>query len=67
MVPKILPLFQPSVNAMLVGESLVVSSDIPGQIQRLLHAANDSIQVKICGLSAPEHINAAVEADADML
>jgi indole-3-glycerol phosphate synthase / phosphoribosylanthranilate isomerase len=55
------------VQAMLVGESLVVSSDIPGQMRRLLHGANKSIQVKICGLRSPEHVNVAVEAGADML
>jgi indole-3-glycerol phosphate synthase/phosphoribosylanthranilate isomerase/anthranilate synthase/indole-3-glycerol phosphate synthase/phosphoribosylanthranilate isomerase len=55
------------VQAMLVGEALVVSNDIPAQMQQLLHAANESIQVKICGLRTPEHINAAIEAGVDML
>jgi indole-3-glycerol phosphate synthase/phosphoribosylanthranilate isomerase/anthranilate synthase/indole-3-glycerol phosphate synthase/phosphoribosylanthranilate isomerase len=55
------------VQAMLVGESLVVSNDIAGQMQTLLQGANASTQVKICGLRSPEHINAAVEAGADML
>lgn len=55
------------VNAMLVGESLVVSNDVAGQLHMLLHSANHSTQVKICGLSTPEHINAAIEAGADML
>jgi len=55
------------VQAMLVGESLVVSSKIPAQIHMLLHGANAGTQVKICGLSAPEHIDAALEAGADML
>jgi indole-3-glycerol phosphate synthase/phosphoribosylanthranilate isomerase/anthranilate synthase/indole-3-glycerol phosphate synthase/phosphoribosylanthranilate isomerase len=55
------------VQAMLVGESLVVSHDIPTQMQQLLHAANESVQIKICGLRTPEHINAAIEAGADML
>jgi indole-3-glycerol phosphate synthase/phosphoribosylanthranilate isomerase len=55
------------VQAMLVGESLVLSSDIPGQIRMLLHGANQTTQVKICGLSQPEHINTAIDAGADML
>ncbi len=56
-----------NVQGMLVGESLVVSNDIASQMRTLLHGANESTQVKICGLSQPEHINAAVEAGADML
>jgi indole-3-glycerol phosphate synthase/phosphoribosylanthranilate isomerase/anthranilate synthase/indole-3-glycerol phosphate synthase/phosphoribosylanthranilate isomerase len=52
---------------MLVGESLVVSNDVPTQMQQLLQGANESTQVKICGLRTPEHINAAIEAGADML
>lgn len=55
------------VQGMLVGESLVVSDDIPTQMQTLLQGANASTQVKICGLRLPEHVNAAVEAGADML
>jgi indole-3-glycerol phosphate synthase/phosphoribosylanthranilate isomerase len=55
------------VQAMLVGESLVISPDIPVQMRRLLYAANESTQVKICGLRFPEHVNTAVEAGADML
>ena len=55
------------VQAMLVGESLVVSNDVPTQMQQLLQGANESTQVKICGLRTPEHINAAIEAGADML
>ncbi len=55
------------VQAMLVGESLVLSSDIPDQIRMLLHGANQTTQVKICGLSQPEHINAAIDAGSDML
>ncbi|HYK86878.1 MAG TPA: bifunctional indole-3-glycerol-phosphate synthase TrpC/phosphoribosylanthranilate isomerase TrpF [Ktedonobacteraceae bacterium] len=55
------------VQAMLVGESLVKSSDIPAQIQMLLHGANAGTQVKICGLREPEHIDAAIDAGADML
>jgi indole-3-glycerol phosphate synthase / phosphoribosylanthranilate isomerase len=55
------------VQAMLVGESLVLSPDIPAQIRMLLHGANQTTQVKICGLSEPEHINIAIEAGADML
>jgi indole-3-glycerol phosphate synthase/phosphoribosylanthranilate isomerase/anthranilate synthase/indole-3-glycerol phosphate synthase/phosphoribosylanthranilate isomerase len=56
------------VQAMLVGESLVVSNDVPAQMHQLLYAANQSTQTKICGFrSTPEHINAAIEAGADML
>ncbi|GCF08047.1 bifunctional indole-3-glycerol-phosphate synthase TrpC/phosphoribosylanthranilate isomerase TrpF [Dictyobacter arantiisoli] len=55
------------VQAMLVGESLVVSPDMPGQIRMLLHGANRTTQVKICGLRDAEHIDAAIEAGADML
>ncbi|HZR44670.1 MAG TPA: indole-3-glycerol phosphate synthase TrpC, partial [Ktedonobacteraceae bacterium] len=55
------------VRAMLVGESLVVSKDVPGQMRMLLRGANESTQVKICGLREPEHVNAAIEAGADML
>jgi indole-3-glycerol phosphate synthase / phosphoribosylanthranilate isomerase len=55
------------VQGMLVGESLVVSDDIPAQMHTLLQGANASTQVKICGLRLPEHVNAAVEAGADML
>lgn len=55
------------VQAMLVGESLVVSQDVAAQMRRLLHGANTSTQVKLCGLSMPEHLNCASEAGADML
>jgi indole-3-glycerol phosphate synthase/phosphoribosylanthranilate isomerase/anthranilate synthase/indole-3-glycerol phosphate synthase/phosphoribosylanthranilate isomerase len=55
------------VQAMLVGESLVVSNDVPTQMHMLLHGANSSTQVKICGLRTAEHINTATEAGADML
>lgn len=55
------------VHAMLVGESLVKSQDIPGQMRSLLEGANQSTQVKICGLCTQVHLNAALEAGADML
>ena len=55
------------VQGMLVGESLVVSTDVPEQIRMLLDGANESTQVKICGLRTPEHIDVAIEAGADML
>jgi indole-3-glycerol phosphate synthase / phosphoribosylanthranilate isomerase len=55
------------VQAMLVGESLVVSQDVPGQMHALLEGANESTQVKICGLRTTEHINVAIDAGADML
>ncbi len=54
-------------QAMLVGESLVVSRDIPAQMRALLQGANASTQVKICGLRVPEHAHAALNAGADML
>src|SRR5579863_2058731 len=56
-----------NVQSMLVGESLVVSNDIAGQMSMLLQAANESIQVKICGLRTPAAINASIEAGADLL
>jgi indole-3-glycerol phosphate synthase/phosphoribosylanthranilate isomerase len=55
------------VQGMLVGESLVVSHDIPAQLRALLQGANESTQVKICGLHELESINTVVEAEADML
>lgn len=55
------------VQGMLVGESLVVSDDVARQMRTLLHGANQSTQIKICGLRMPEHINAALEAGADLL
>ncbi len=55
------------VQAMLVGEALVVSDDVPTQMHTLLQGANQNTQVKICGLRQPEHIDAAIEAGADML
>jgi indole-3-glycerol phosphate synthase / phosphoribosylanthranilate isomerase len=55
------------VQAMLVGESLIISNDVPTQMHTLLHGANHSTQVKICGLRTAEHISIATEAGADML
>ncbi len=55
------------VQGMLVGESLVVSDNVPAQMHMLIQGANASTQVKICGLRHPEHIQTAIEADADML
>ncbi|MBE3559354.1 MAG: bifunctional indole-3-glycerol-phosphate synthase TrpC/phosphoribosylanthranilate isomerase TrpF [Ktedonobacteraceae bacterium] len=55
------------VHGMLVGESLVTAGDVAGQIRTLLRGANGSTQVKICGLRSPEHIDAAIEAGADLL
>ncbi|TMC21404.1 MAG: indole-3-glycerol phosphate synthase TrpC [Chloroflexi bacterium] len=55
------------VQGILVGESLVVSPDIPAQMQMLLQGANAATQVKICGLSQPVAVDMAVEAGADML
>ncbi|HEV2659945.1 MAG TPA: bifunctional indole-3-glycerol-phosphate synthase TrpC/phosphoribosylanthranilate isomerase TrpF [Ktedonobacteraceae bacterium] len=56
-----------NVQAMLVGESLVTSSAIPAQMHTLLQEANTVTQVKICGLRAPENIDAATKAGADLL
>ncbi len=55
------------IQGMLVGESLVVSHDVPAQMRILLQGANESTQVKICGLRMPEHVDACVDAGADML
>lgn len=55
------------VQGMLVGESLVVSRDIAGQMHQLLQGANSSTQVKICGLRSQRDLDAAIEAGADML
>lgn len=55
------------VQAMLVGESLVTSPDVPAQIHMLLEGANEGTQVKICGLKNSESIDTTVEAGADML
>jgi len=55
------------VQAMLVGESLVKSRDVPAQMHALLQNANQATQVKICGLRDPEHIDAAIKAGADLL
>lgn len=56
-----------NIHAMLIGESLVISDNVPEQMHSLLQAANASTQVKICGLRTPEHIQAAINAEADML
>jgi len=55
------------VQAMLVGESLVVSHNVAEQVRSLLQGANESTQVKICGLRTLEHMLAAIDAGADML
>lgn len=55
------------VQGMLVGESLVVSSNVPEQMHMLLQGANRSTQIKICGLSRSEDIDVAVDAGADMI
>jgi indole-3-glycerol phosphate synthase / phosphoribosylanthranilate isomerase len=54
------------IQAMLVGESLVTSSDISGQLASLLLGANESVQVKICGLSNAQHLQTVVDAGADL-
>ena len=55
------------VQAMLVGESLVTSHDIPAQIGTLLKGANASVQVKICGLRTKDQFLTARDAGADLL
>jgi len=55
------------IQAMLVGESLVTSSDIPAQISTLLKGANENVQVKICGLSTTDQILTARDAGVDLL
>lgn len=55
------------VQAMLVGESLVTSHNIPAQIRALLKGANESVQVKICGLRTRDQIHTASDAGADLL
>lgn len=55
------------VQAMLIGEALVKSDNVPAQIHSLLEGANASTQIKICGLRVPAHIDAAIEAGADLL
>ncbi len=55
------------VQAMLVGESLVTSNDVAGQMRALLRGANKDVQVKICGLRTPHHLQTAIEAGADMI
>ncbi|MGZ3618119.1 MAG: bifunctional indole-3-glycerol-phosphate synthase TrpC/phosphoribosylanthranilate isomerase TrpF [Ktedonobacteraceae bacterium] len=56
-----------NVHAMLVGESLVTSSDIPAQICALLKGANENVQVKICGLSTTDQILTASDSGVDLL
>jgi indole-3-glycerol phosphate synthase/phosphoribosylanthranilate isomerase/anthranilate synthase/indole-3-glycerol phosphate synthase/phosphoribosylanthranilate isomerase len=56
-----------NVQAMLVGESLVTSQDIPAQMHTLLKGANENVQVKICGLSTTDQILTARDAGVDLL
>ena len=55
------------VQAMLVGESLVTSQDIPAQIRTLLKGANENVQIKICGLRTTDQILTARDAGVDLL
>src|SRR5438270_7066765 len=55
------------VQAMLGGESLVKSNDVPSQMRSLFQGANAGTQVKICGLRTHEHLDAAIDAGADLL
>jgi len=55
------------VQAMLVGESLVVSQDQAAQMRSLLAGANESVQVKICGLRTIEQLHTCIDAGTDLL
>jgi indole-3-glycerol phosphate synthase / phosphoribosylanthranilate isomerase len=55
------------VQAMLVGESLVTSRDIPTQMRTLLEGANENVQVKICGLRTTDQILSARDAGVDLI
>jgi indole-3-glycerol phosphate synthase / phosphoribosylanthranilate isomerase len=55
------------VQAMLVGESLVTSQDIPAQIHTLLEGANKNAQVKICGLRTTDQMLTARETGVDLI
>ena len=55
------------VQAMLVGESLVTSQDVPAQIRTLLKGANEHVQVKICGLRTTDQMHSARNAGVDLL
>jgi indole-3-glycerol phosphate synthase/phosphoribosylanthranilate isomerase len=55
------------VQAMLIGESLVISPDVAAQMRKLLSGANNSTQVKICGMRKADDVDVAIEAGADML
>src|SRR5260221_9898953 len=52
---------------MLVGESLVVSQDRAAQMRSLLEGANESVQVKICGLRTIEQLHTCIDAGTDLL
>jgi indole-3-glycerol phosphate synthase / phosphoribosylanthranilate isomerase len=56
-----------NVQAMLVGESLVTSQNIPEQMRTLLKGANENVQVKICGLRTTDQILTARDAGVDLL
>ena len=55
------------VQAMLVGESLVTSQDIPAQMHTLLKGANENVQVKICGLRTTDQLLAARDTGVDLI
>ncbi len=55
------------VQAMLVGESLVTSQNIPAQMRSLLKGANEDVQVKICGLRTADQLLCASDAEADLI
>src|SRR5713101_49139 len=55
------------IQAMLVGESLVVSQDRAAQMRSLLEGENESVQVKICGLRTIEQLHTCIDAGTDLL
>ena len=55
------------VQAMLVGESLVTSQNIPAQMGALLKGANEDVQVKICGLRTADQLLSTRDAGADLI
>lgn len=56
-----------NVQAMLVGESLVTSQDIPSQIHSLLEGAHENVQVKICGLRTDDQLRTARDTGVDFI
>jgi len=55
------------VQAMLVGESLVTSQDIPAQMHTLFKGACENVQVKICGLRTDVQLRTARDTGVDFI